>query len=111
MSSADFVSSIRTSGAALRLVPDGHAGPVWSVRVQLLDAWDAVRVEVAPTTTVDAVIRAALRVLAGADVAVEAYDCKLRGVRIVRRDQSLASAGVADGSTLLLAMAARLPVR
>jgi hypothetical protein len=111
MSNARFVSSIRTRGIAHRLVPEGYAGPVWSLRVQLLDAWDAVRVDAAPTTPVDVVIRAALATLAGADATIDAYDCKVRGVRIAKLDQSLASAGIADGSTLLLATAARLPVR
>jgi hypothetical protein len=111
MSSAAFVSTIRTTGVPLRVVPDGHTGPVWTVRVQLLEAWDAVRVEVAPTATIDALVRAALTQLGGATAQADAYDCKHRGVRIVRRDQSIAAAGVVDGATLLLALAARLPVR
>jgi hypothetical protein len=111
MSSANFVSTIRTNGTPLRVVPDGYAGPIWTVRVQLLEAWDAVRVEVAPSATVDALVSAALTQLGGAGAQPDAYDCKLRGVRIARRDQAVATAGVVDGSTLLLALAARLPVR
>ncbi len=111
MSSAAFVARLRTHGAPIDLVPPGDGAARWSLRVQLLDGWDAVRVETAPSVRVATVVEAALRALAGADARIDRYDVKLRGVRVLPLTQSLADAGVLDGATLLLVHAARQPVR
>lgn len=112
MKTTPFVTGLRTRGAPLDLT-GGSAGdgPVWTVRVQLLEAWDAVAVRVRPTTRLAEVVRAALTALAGADADPAAFDCKLRGVRLADATVTLTAAGVLDGSTLLLVHAARRPVR
>ncbi|MCU0647003.1 MAG: hypothetical protein MUF00_03370 [Gemmatimonadaceae bacterium] len=109
MTSARFVAGLRTRAEAIVLAPDG--APRWALRVQLLDAWDAVRIDCTPDTRVDTVVAAALAALAGDAARPDDYDCKLRGVRIVPTAQSLRAAGALDGSTLLLVRAARAPAR
>ncbi|MCU0635189.1 MAG: hypothetical protein MUE41_09980 [Gemmatimonadaceae bacterium] len=109
MTNARFVATLRTRSDAIVLSPE--ATPRWVIRVQLLDAWDAVRVECAPVTTVEAVVTASLAALGGTTARADDYDCKLRGVRVVDRARTLQASGALDGSTLLLVHAARQPAR
>lgn len=111
MSSARFVAGLRARRDVIDLVPPNERTPSWTLRVQLLEAWDAVQLRVLPTARVDQVVQAALAALAGPGASPADYDCKLRGVRLADRALSLERAGVLDGSTLLLVHAARQPVR
>ena len=104
-----FVSQLRTRAEAIMLAPDG--APTITIRVQMLEAWDAVKVIVEPHTSVSGVKAQALVVLAPdvphpADVVT-----KLGGFEIRDEAKSLADAGVKDGSTLLLHMRRRQPLR
>jgi hypothetical protein len=104
-----FVTQLRTPAEAISL---GAAGaPTITIRVQLLEAWDAVKVNVEPSTPVATVKARALGVLAPdipqpADVVT-----KLGGFEIRDESKSLADAGVKDGSTLLLHMRRRQPLK
>ena len=95
-----LASRVGTRPEAIRLAT-ADAATVWTLRVQASEAWDAVRVEVAPVTPVRAVKLAVLAVLlpgvSAADVVV-----KLRGMSVRSEDDSVEAAGAIDGSTLLL---------
>lgn len=105
-----FVVSLRVPAEALALAPAGTPG-LLALRVQVAEAWDAVRVEALPSTPVSEVKRAALAALGDTGEAPEAYVAKLRGREVRDEAQSLAEAGVRAGSTLLLIARRRRPVR
>ena len=85
-------------------------GRVLSLRVEVPEVWDVVRVAAPPAETVQAVKRAALEaVLPGADE--REYVMKLRGFEVLDEGQSLTEAGALDGSIFLLTHRRRRPVR
>lgn len=107
--SAPFVSGIRTRGAALKL--GTGAGPTLHLRVQLLEAWDAIRVEADPARTVGDLKRLAFgALLPGAPDATE-YVVKLNGFEILDEDAPLSSTGARNGSTFLVSDRRRRPVQ
>lgn len=104
-----FVTQLRTPAEAITLAPAGAAA--LTIRVQLLEAWDAVKVVVEPTASVATVKARALAVLAPdvpqpTDVVV-----KLGGAQVRDEAVTLAAAGVKDGSTLALHFRRRQPIR
>ena len=106
---APFVSQLRTGPEILVLGTDG--GPRLHLRVQLADVWDTVRVE-APAS--EPLINVKLRVLEelGVDpVDQVSYVTKLGGFEILDENLTLQEIGASDGSTLLLAVRRRRPVR
>ncbi|MDZ7632612.1 MAG: hypothetical protein U5K74_15010 [Gemmatimonadaceae bacterium] len=104
-----FVTQLRTPAEAITLAPDGVASI--TIRVQLLEAWDAVKVVAAPDTPVATVKARALAVLAP-DVPLPGdVVTKLGGFEIRDEARSLAEAGVKDGSTLLLHFRRRQPLK
>lgn len=109
MSGAPFTTTLRTHGDGVRIGDD--ATPRLRFRVQWLDGWDAVRVEAPPETAVAEVKGRALAALAGAGADPAAFEVKLRGHEVADEGQSLAAAGVRDGSTLSVAYRRRRPVR
>jgi len=107
--SAEFAAKLRARPGVVRLAPVDSAR-IWIIRVQVAEAWDAIRVEASPETRVGQVKRAALDILMADGDDVEAYEVKHRGV-IVSEDDSLNNAGVKDGSALLVISRRRRPVR
>jgi hypothetical protein len=105
-----FVTTLRTRPDAIRLVGE-HATEVWTVRVQCADAWDAVRVEVLPSTPVRDVKQAAMATLMPEVDDIDEYVVKLHGFEVTAEGASLQSAGAMDGSTLLVMSRRRRPVR
>jgi hypothetical protein len=107
-STTPFVAQLRARPETIRL---GTAGsPVITVRVQVPEVWDTVRVDVAPDTPVITVKERALEALMpGADQAE--FVTKLRGFEVLDESASLDAAGVANGSTLLVTFRRRRPVR
>ncbi len=104
-----FVTQLRTPAEAITVAPVG--ADALTIRVQLLEAWDAVKVVAAPGTSVATVKARALAVLAP-DVPLPGdVVTKLGGFEIRDEAKSLAAAGVTDGSTLLLHFRRRLPIR
>lgn len=103
------VTQLRARADTLDLAaPDAEA---ITIRVQLLEAWDMVRVRVSPTEPVITVKVRALDALDPAAEFHEGYVVKHRGVLILDEDASLASAGVVDGTTLLITARRRRPIR
>ena len=105
---APFVATVRSRRDIIRLGAPGE--PIISVRVEVSDVWDVVRVDTPETQPVLAVKRAALAALVpGADPAE--YVIKLRGFEVLDEGASLAEAGATDGSIFLVAYRRRRPVR
>lgn len=109
--SAPFVTGLRSRKQTIHLSPEG-AGAI-TIRVEMPDVWDVVRIVVAPTEPVLAVKVAALQALyPEASAALHGdFIIKLRGWEILDEAASLADAGVIDGSILLLTFRRRRPVR
>lgn len=81
------------------------------LRVQVLEAWDAIRVEADPSETVGALKALALRELFadgndGAD-----YVVKLHGFEMLDEDVPLSATGARNGSTFLVTDRRRRPVQ
>ncbi len=108
--SAPFVTSLRARSATIRLAPESSTA-VWTVRVQVAEVWDAVRVEALPGTPVREVKQAAMVELTPDVDAIDSYVVKLGGFEIHDEGLSLQAAGAANGSTLLLMARRRRPVR
>lgn len=103
-----FVAQLRTRPEAIRL---GTAGsPVITVRVQVPEVWDTVRVDAPPDTPVLTVKERALETLMAGANQIE-YVTKLRGWEVLDETASLEAAGVENGSTLLVTSRRRRPVR
>ena len=107
--SASFVSQLRSRPGVIRLGSDGQ--PRVTIRVQLAEAWDTVRVETPPTESVAAVKAEALGALRPNDAPVDAFVVKLNGFEVLDENVSVADAGATNGSTFLLSYRRRRPVR
>jgi hypothetical protein len=107
--SAPFVTTLRTRGSTIRIAPEGAA--TITIRVEMAEVWDVVRIEAAPTQPVIEVKTAALHALFPEATAPDEMVIKLRGWEILDEMASLADCGVKDGSILLLTFRRRRPVR
>jgi hypothetical protein len=109
--SAPFVTGLRARRSTIRLSPEG--AEAITIRVEMPDVWDVVRIVVSPTEPLLAVKVAALQALyPEAQAAIHGdFVVKLRGWEILDEAASLADVGVVDGSILLLTFRRRRPVR
>ncbi len=105
---APFVTTLRARRATIRLTPEN--GPAITIRVEMPEVWDVVRVVAAPTQPVIDVKTAALNAL-NPDTPPEEMVVKFRGWEILDEMASLTDAGVVDGSILLMTFRRRRPVR
>lgn len=103
-----FVAGLRARPEHVRLGRvDEHS---LTVRVEIPELWDVVRIDVPPEESALAVKVAALAALdPGADH--RAYVLKLRGWEVLDEHESLARLGVVNGSIFLLTHRRRRPVR
>lgn len=106
---APFVTGLRARSTTIRLAPDETAAI--TIRIEMPEVWDVVRVVVAPTEPVLAVKVRALEALFPEAEMHEDFVLKLRGWEILDEAASLADAGVVDGSILLLTHRRRRAVR
>ena len=92
------------------MVPVG--APSITVRVQMPESWDTVKVVASPDEPVLAVKVRALAVLAPSADYHEEFVLKLKGWEVFDEEStSLAAAGAVDGSVFLLQHRYRRPVR
>ena len=106
--SVPFVTGLR---ARRETVHVGNAdGRALTLRVEIPELWDVVRVSAAPEATVEEVKTAALRTL-NPRASADAYVIKLRGFEVLDERASLEDAGAIDGSIFLLTHRRRRPVR
>ena len=107
-SGTPFVAQLRARPETIRL---GTAGdPVITVRVQVPETWDTVRIDAPPHTPVIELKTRALETLAPGAEPIE-WVTKLRGFEVLDESASLSAAGVLTGSTLLVTNRRRRPVR
>jgi hypothetical protein len=105
---APFATQLRANRAPIELASLGD-GAI-TIRVQAADIWETVRVTAMPDTPVAEVKQ---RVVARVypNQGIDDFMLKLRGWEMLDERESLASAGVLNGSILLLAIRRRRPVR
>lgn len=106
---APFVSQLRSRPGVLRLGADGQARI--TVRVQLMEAWDVVRVETPASERVGALKAEALAALQPNGDPDDEFVFKLNGFEILDENMSIADTGAKNGSTFLVTHRRRRPVR
>jgi hypothetical protein len=104
-----FVAGLRTPPRALDLSRKGEQAI--TVRVELAELWDAVRIVASPNEPVVTIKRAALEKMGAVDERPEEFVMKLRGWEVLDEGESLTDAGAVNGSIFLLAHRRRRPVR
>ena len=107
--STPFVTTLRARYTTIELAPEG--AEAITIRVEMPEVWDVVRIVVAPTEAVLTVKLRALEALFPEAELHEDFILKLRGWEILDEAASLTDAGVIDGSILLLTHRRRRPVR
>ena len=108
--SAPFVTTLRSRATELRL-GEADAANRWTVRVQMAEVWDAVRISAPATEPVLAVKVAALGALFPEAAYHDDFVVKLGGIEVLDESATLAEAGARDGSIFLLAHRRRRPIR
>ena len=107
--SAPFVTQLRTRGDVLQMASAGTTSI--TVRVEMPEVWDVVRVAVAPGEPVLGLKLRALAALYPTGEVPEEFVMKLRGFEVLNESESLAALGAVDGSIFLLTHRYRRPVR
>ena len=105
---APFVNGLRTHGAALTL--GSQSGPVLRLRAQVLEAWDAIRVDADPSASVLSLKELAIRELYPDPGHEDDFMVKLHGYEILDETAPLSSTNATDGSTFLITDRRRRPV-
>jgi hypothetical protein len=103
------VAQLRTRGAPIQMAQSG-AGAI-TLRVELADLWETVRVVAKPETPVAEVKQRVIAAFFPGSESPGEFMLKLRGWEVLDERASLASSGVVDGSILLLAYRRRRPLR
>ena len=104
-----FVATLRSQPRVIRLADDGH--PYLTIRVEMPEVWDVVRLEVSPTTPVRTIKARALEALYPDYGDADAFVMKLGGAEVRDEDLPLSDAGARDGSIFLLTFRRRRPVK
>ena len=107
--SAPFVTQLRTRGDVVQMAPAG--AKAITVRVEMPEVWDVVRVVASPDQSVRDVKARALAALHLGNVTPDELVMKLRGFEVLDEKASLAAVGAEDGSIFLLTYRRRRPVR
>ena len=104
-----FVAQLRSRPGVIRLGTSDE--PVITLRVQSAETWDTVRVEAPAGMPVVEVKRAALDVLVPDEPYYRNFMLKLNGFEVLNEEATLTEAGAKNGSTLLVHLRRRRPVR
>ena len=104
-----FVATLRSQPTPIVL---GDAGqPRMTIRVQVPEVWDVVRIEAHATTPMRVIKQRALDVLYPDFGDSDAFMLKLNGAQVRNEDATLSDAGAKEGSIFLLTFRRRRPVR
>ncbi len=106
--SAPFVGSLRTRGEPIKL--GSPTGNPMRVRAQVLEAWDAIRIDADPSASVRSLKQLALRELYPEDLPETEFVVKLNGFEVLDEDVPLSACGARNGSTFLITDRRRRPV-
>ncbi|HKO16542.1 MAG TPA: hypothetical protein VJU87_09895 [Gemmatimonadaceae bacterium] len=104
-----FVAQLRARRSTIRLAREG--APAVTIRVEMPEVWDVVRIVCAPNETVLTVKIRALEALFPQAQMHQDFVLKLRGWEILDEAASLADVGAVNLSTLLLTHRRRRAVR
>ena len=104
-----FVSQIRARPDSIRLVPQG--APSMTLRVEMPDVWDTVRIVASPSELVLTIKVRALEALFPEAEFHGDFVLKFRGWEILEEASPLRDLGIGDGAILLLTHRRRRPVR
>lgn len=103
------VSSLRARPGAIEMCPAGAS--CLSVRVEVPEVWDAVRVQTAPSQPVIGIKARALAALFPDGGAADEFVLKLNGFEVLDEHASVSDLGAVEGSTFLLMLRRRRPVK
>lgn len=106
---APFVAGLRVRPEAISLARPGAER--MTVRVEMPEVWDAVRIEATPDTTIAEVKRAALDALYPKALSDGNVVMKLRGFEVLDETATLIDAGAKAGSCFYMSFRRRRPVR
>ena len=106
---APFVTTLRSRPGTIRL--GSSDGDVITVRVEMPEVWDVVRIETAADETVATLKAAALAELYPRARFPEDFVIKLRGIEVTNENLSVAQVGALNGSIFLVTYRRRRPVR
>jgi hypothetical protein len=109
MSTAPFVAGLRARRDTIQL--GGPDEPTITIRVEMPEVWDAVRIVVPLTVKVEALKVRALEALFPQAQYHEDFVFKLNGWEVLNEHETLTDAGLIDGAILLLTHRQRRPLR
>ena len=104
-----FVAQLRSRPGVVGIGTNGQ--PRISLRVQMPEVWDVVRIETPASESVGAVKAEALAALLPNGEPPDAFVLKLNGYEVLDESVSVADSGATNGSTFLLTYRRRRPVR
>jgi len=103
-----FVNGLRTQGHAFKL--GAPSGPALQLRAQVLEAWDAIRIDADPSASVRSLKQLALRELYPDTKHESEYVVKLHGFEVLDEGAPISSTAAKNGSTFLITDRRRRPV-
>lgn len=103
-----FVNGLRTQGHSFKL--GTPSGPVLQLRAQVLEAWDAIRVDADPSASVKSLKELALRELYPDARHEREYVVKLHGFEVLDENAPISSTAARNGSIFLITDRRRRPV-
>ena len=103
-----FVSSVRTQGEPSKL--GSQSGSVLHLRAQVLEAWDAIRIDADPSTSVKTLKQLALKKLYPDGRDENEYVVKLNGFEVLDEDAPISSTAARNGSIFVITDRRRRPV-
>jgi hypothetical protein len=103
-----FVSALRTRGEPLKL--GAQTDRVLHLRAQVLESWDAVRIDADPGASLKSLKELAMRALAPDVRNIDEYVVKLHGFEILDEAAPISSTAARNGSTFLITDRRRRPV-
>jgi hypothetical protein len=103
-----FVNSLRAAGAPFIL--GSPTNQMLHLRAQVLEAWDAIRIDADPSASVRSLKQLALRELYPDARHEDDYVVKLHGFEILDEDAPVSSTPARNGSTFLITDRRRRPV-
>ena len=108
---APWVAALRARPGTLVAGDASAAGPRWTVRVEVPEVWDTVRVSAPPAEPVLAVKVLALAALMPDAAFHDDFVVKLNGAEVRDENAALERAGARDGSIFVVTARRRRPVR
>ena len=103
-----FVNGLRTQGHAFKL--GSPSGTPLQLRAQVLEAWDAIRIDADPSASIRSLKQLALRELYPDNRPESEYVVKLHGFVVLDEDAPISSTAAKKGSTFLVTDRRRRPV-